>query len=114
MRRLPLGHALQPSVPEWTGWWIEFLFTSSNFHATESEFTLYGVKVFANYSSQETLFVGHKDKYYIYNQTVSDDTNDKPSAIAADIFANRHYSYFCSSLSKYPINTDESYGLKAW
>jgi hypothetical protein len=104
-----------PHDPAWSGWWIEFLFTtdSDQFHAGKTEFALYGVKVSANYTSQDKLFVGHKDSNYTYDQSFIHDS-DTPSDIAADIFANKHYSYFCSSSVEYPINTDEGYGLKAW
>ena len=37
----------------------------------------------------------------------------EPSAIADDIYANVHYSYFCASSRKFPINDNSSFGLTA-
>jgi hypothetical protein len=103
-----------PHDPQWLGWSIEFWFSQSQyFHASSNEFTLYGVKVIANYSSQEKLFAGHRETSHTYTQAIYFD-HTSPSEIADNIYANKHYSYFCSSASEYPINNDETYGLKAW
>uniref|UniRef100_A0AC34R4J3 Uncharacterized protein n=1 Tax=Panagrolaimus sp. JU765 TaxID=591449 RepID=A0AC34R4J3_9BILA len=96
------------------GWSIEFSFTQDHrLHASDTEFTLYRVGVVANYSTQPKIFPNPLKDTEEYIQPI-DFSASEVSIIADNIYANTHYSYSCSSLAKYPINTDSSFGQIGW